>query len=73
MAENFSWRIDHLIDIPATIQTLLYCGKRLVGRWLFKPNTSLEKIKPFMNEKIKELDNGGRSNSRDKSQSNRIR
>ena len=49
---EYSWQIDHLLGIPAKIQTILYYKEELAGRWLYEPETSFEDIKNDMNEKI---------------------
>ncbi len=53
--DSYSWQIDHLLGVPSIIQTLLYHDENLAGRWLFKPNATVEEIKSFMSERIKEV------------------
>ena len=54
---DYSWQIDTLVGFsPTRVQSLLFRGETLAGRWLFKASASLEQIKKFMDEKIKEAE-----------------
>lgn len=49
---NFKCNFDKLLS--GEMQALLWFGKSVIGRWLFKPDTSAEKMKTFVAEKITE-------------------
>ena len=52
---GYSWQIDHLQGVPAKIQTVLYFGKKIIGLWRFKPNSSKIKIMEFMHDRVVQI------------------